>query len=117
MAIPLVLTSLADKRARLEAERDYHQKRADKAAADIAKIDAVIALWDEKPQLVAVRRRYREHGEEFRWKEIARTVLSILREAPTGLTTTEVQHVIAESKGITAALSDKRREGLLVQNG
>ncbi|MDB5396670.1 MAG: hypothetical protein JWM91_4176 [Rhodospirillales bacterium] len=130
MALPLVLTSLADKRARYVAEMDHHQKRVDAAVDAIAKIDAVIALWDEKPDLTAVRRRYREHGEDFKWREIARTVIAILRDAPAGLTTAEVQHVIAERKGIsgieelrrlskrvTTALNDKRRDGILVKDG
>jgi hypothetical protein len=43
MALPIVLTSLADNRSRYAAEAEYHQKRAYQAIEAIAKMDAALS--------------------------------------------------------------------------
>jgi hypothetical protein len=131
MALPIVLTSIADKRARYVAEAEYHQKRADQAREAIAKLDAALSLWEGSAQLPEVRRLYRPHPGNFKWGELARMVVAFLQASPDGLTTTEAQYLIAERKGllgdveelrrlsrrVTAALNDKRRDGVLVKDG
>jgi hypothetical protein len=131
MALPISLTTFAEKRARYVAELEYHQKRVDAAADAIAKLDAVIAMFDERDGLVEVRKLHREHTDGWRWGDIAKSVMRLLHAAPDGLTTTEAQFLIARDRGIlddpdnlrrlskrvTAALSDKRRDGYLVQDG
>jgi hypothetical protein len=68
MALPIVLTSLADKRARYIAEAEYHQKRAEQAREAVAKIDAAMALWEKADSTCVVsagpteRTQARSHG-------------------------------------------------------
>jgi hypothetical protein len=94
MAVPIALTSMADKRARYLAEARYHLERARKAVDAVAKLDAAIALWDERDELVEVRRLYREHPGPFAWSKMTENIVNVLHAAPRGLTTTEVQLVL-----------------------
>jgi hypothetical protein len=132
-AVPIFISSLADKRERFIAERDHHQARADKAADAIAKIDATLALFEEGKWVRSERRSYRENPGPFAWRELPRLIVSILRDSPEPLTTSDVLARVCAAKGIarpdtakertqlsrrvTGAINDKRRHGVIVSDG
>jgi hypothetical protein len=130
--VPIFISSLADKRERFIAERDHHQTRADKAADAIAKIDATLALFEAGQWVRSERRSYRENPGAFKWRELPRLVVDILRDSPVPLTTAHVQARVCELKGliltagdertrlsrrVTGAINDKRRQGVVVSDG
>jgi hypothetical protein len=131
MTPPIVLTRLADKRSRLLAEMEYFERRVASAADAIAKIDAVIDLFEERSQLVYVRRSYQPHAKEIPWGRTGKAVMRLLYAAPEGLTTAEIQLRIARDKDwlndsavlrllsrrVNAALYGNWQRGLLVKDG
>jgi hypothetical protein len=76
MTVPIVLTSLADKRTRYLAEMEYHQKRIEKVADAIAKIGATMALWQGGQCLRRERGSHRENPGPFKWRELPQLVLT-----------------------------------------
>src|ERR1700733_14539045 len=89
-AVPIFISSLADRRERFIAERDHHQAKADKAADAIAKIDATLALFEEGKWARSERRSYRENPGPFKWRELPRLIVGILRDSPEPLRTSDV---------------------------
>jgi len=131
MAIPLALAALATKRNRLIAEREYLQRRIDRIDDAVAKIEGAITVFDEADQLIEVRKQHQENSKLFPHGGTGRTVIKLLWTAPEGLTTTELQYLIAKDRGwldqpetlrllsrrVSNALADKVGLGQLVKDG
>jgi hypothetical protein len=128
-AVPIFITSLADKRSRFLAEAEHHERAAAKARDAVAKIDATLALFEEGKWVRSKRRAYRADTEWFKWRELPRLIIDMLRDSPDPLSTGDLQDRIAALKGIvistpaerrhysrrvTGALNDKRRQGVIV---
>ena len=97
---PIVLTSLADKRAGYVSEAEYHQKRADQTVAVIAKTDAALSLCEKS----AVRRAFGRIP-----------VTSNGRDSPHGRWAPASLTRGPDDDG--GSLNDKRRDGVLVRDG
>jgi hypothetical protein len=130
--VPIFITSLARKKAELEAEAEYHEKRAAKAREAIAQIQGTLDLFEEGKWVRSERRSYRENTGPFKWRELPRLVLDIVRDAGRPISTREITEAVIDRSGIvleadkdrialrkrvTAAINDKRRQGVIRSAG
>jgi hypothetical protein len=112
------------------AEAEHHERAAAKARDAVAKIDATLELFAEDKWVRSQRRAYRADTEWFKWRELPRLIIGMLRDSPEPLSTGDLQDRIATMKGIvlkttpaerrhysrrvTGVLNDKRRQGVVV---
>jgi len=129
--VPIFITSLARKLAELEAERDYHQKRVDRAVDAIAKITATLDLFEEGKWTRYQKARHDDLGP-FKPRELPRLIVQVLREAGKPLMAREIMEAVMTTSGlvaddekqrkrirkrVTEAISDKHRLGIIRSAG
>ena len=132
MKIPPVIHGLAAKRSKIAAEIEWLQARLERCQRDLATVEAALALWEEGKYVRSVRRSYREHPGPFKWRELPRLIVEILRSSDRPLTTGEIQARICVTKGldmtdpndrrslsrrVNGAINDQRRQGRIEAAG
>jgi hypothetical protein len=92
MATPLIISGLMNKRALLQAELEFHERKIALCEIMLAHFDATLALYEETKDAKVLRRRYLSNRKSrlFEHGLISNLVMGALRGAPKPLSTSEI---------------------------
>jgi hypothetical protein len=128
MATPLLISGLMNKRALLQAELEFHERKIALCQIMLAHFDATLALYEETKSAKVLRRRYLSNRKPrlFEHGLISNLVVGALRDAPGPLSTSEIfERVVGgfetspapEASGllyrnVRSAIANKVRQGI-----
>lgn len=98
-----VVTGLVKRRAELSGEADALRLRLAQIGTDIGHLDAVIRQFDPEHDIAGIRSKRPRRADAAGRGELSRYVLSVLRDAPGPLMTTEVAQRFIADRGIDAS--------------
>jgi hypothetical protein len=104
MADPHVISALSRKRAELDGELRQAEQRIGQLRADLESIDGALRVFDPSlaPQTIRPKLK-RKAPPFFRHGQFSRSVLDLLRRAPTPMTTREIAQQIARDHRLDVA--------------
>jgi hypothetical protein len=132
MAIPMVVSGLMNRRALLQAELEYHERKVAFCKIAIGHFTATLDLYEETKDAKVIRRRYTSNNcaRIFAHGLVTNTVMDVLRNADGPLTTGETidrmmlllgsglspKDELVFRRNIRTTLARKRRQGILKSN-
>jgi hypothetical protein len=92
MATPLIISGLMNKRALLQAELEFHERKIALCKITLAHFDATLALYEETKSAKVLRRRYLSNRKSrlFEHGLVSNLVVGALRNAEGSLPTSEI---------------------------
>jgi hypothetical protein len=92
MATPHLISGLMNKRALLQAELEFHERKIARCEIMLAHFDATLALYEESKDAKVLRRRYLSNRKPrlFEHGLISNLVMGTLRDALKPLSTSEI---------------------------
>jgi hypothetical protein len=103
MAETHVISALTAKRAELAGLAAYHRKEMVRISEEVKMLDAAIKLFEPDYRIRSIKpKRYQKKNEFFKNGEARRTILDVLREADSPITTNDIARSVMSSKGISS---------------
>ena len=101
MAETHVISALTAKRSELAGLVAHHRKEMSRLSEEIRMLDASIKLFEPDYRIRPVKpKRYQKKNEFFKHGEARRTILDVLRDADSPLSTNDITRAVMSSKGI-----------------
>lgn len=116
MAESHVVSGLVAKRAELAGQAEAHRKALEKIGDDLRHIDATIKLFSPAFDLRTVKAKApRARAQHFRPGEVPRTILDVLRETGTAMTSRQMAEAALRRKGVepTPEKTEQLQKGIL----
>lgn len=109
MAESHVVSGLVSKCSELTGKLDYHQSQIKQIESDIAALQSAIKVMDSDFDLRTIKgKQHREKNAFFKQGEGNTLLMSLIRENPGPVTTTELVEKAAEIKGYDLAEINRR---------
>ena len=102
LGISLVLSGLVKKRAALDGELDFHQKKAMQLKKEIATLDSAILIFEPEYKVKDIQKtRKTTNNRFFASGERSKTIMDVLREANgQNLTSEEIALQVVEKRSL-----------------